>query len=189
MISLIVAMSQNRVIGKENGMPWHIPGELTRFKKITSGHPIIMGRKTYESIGRVLPNRLNIIITRDAHYKVEGALVVGSLDEAIRQAKIHLEHDIAIEDKLENETAKGNIPHPNPLPDSNRKKDEVFIIGGGEIFKQAIPLADKLYLTLIHKDIAGDTYFPDYSIFGKEVSREDHEHDGYTYSFLELIKV
>lgn len=158
MISLIVAMSQNKVIGSNNAMPWHIPGELARFKRITTGHAIIMGRKTFESIGRVLPNRTNIIITRDSEYKVEGALIVNSLDEALRQAK----------------EADGS--------------EELFIIGGGEIFKQAMPIADKLYLTLVHKDVDGDTYFPDYSMFTKQISREDHEHDGFSYSFLELVK-
>lgn len=198
MISLIVAMSQNRVIGKENGMPWHIPGELARFKKITSGHPIIMGRKTFESIGRVLPNRLNIVITRDTQAfltshpelvsvsrKIDSGSEAGmtdfavchSLDEALQQAEKYYVAGRKYQEKIQN--TKYEI-HNN--------EDKVFIIGGGEIFKQAIPIADKLYLTLIHKDIEGDTYFPDYSMFSKELSREDHEHDGFRYSFLELVK-
>lgn len=193
MISLIVAMSQNRVIGSKNAMPWHIPGELARFKKITSGHPIIMGRKTFESIGRVLPYRLNIIITRDPAYNVEGALVVNSLDVAIRQAKkYYVSSSMYQEENNENEELsfddaqdKKNLNSKYQIHDT---ENEVFIIGGGEIFKQAMPIADKLYLTLIHKDVEGDTYFPDYSEFGKELSREDKENDGYKYSFLELVK-
>ncbi|CAN5163929.1 dihydrofolate reductase [soil metagenome] len=177
-ISLIVAMAQNRVIGKENGMPWHIPGELPRFKRITTGHPIIMGRKTYESIGKPLPNRLNIVITRDPDFKVDVAVVVHSLSEAVAEAEKYYE----------------NPPHPSPLPKGEGKKGrayemEIFIIGGGQIFKEALMLADKLYLTLIHKDIAGDTYFPEYKdVFTKEVSKEDHETEEYSYSFLELEK-
>lgn len=209
MISLIVAMSQNRVIGKENGMPWHIPGELARFKKITSGHSIIMGRKTFESIGRVLPNRLNIIITCDTQafltshpelvpprrgkysWGVSGTrkidsrseagmtdfAVCHSLDEALQQAEKYYVAGRKYQEKIQN--TKYEI-HDN--------EDEVFIIGGGQIFAEAMPIADKLYLTLIHKDIEGDTYFPDYSLFTKELSREDHEHDGFRYSFLELVK-
>nr|AIA11731.1 Dihydrofolate reductase [uncultured bacterium] len=174
-ISLIVAMAENRVIGKENGMPWHIPGELPRFKRITTGHPIIMGRKTYESIGRPLPNRVNIVITRDAGFKVDGVVVVHSLEEALEVAK----------------KAELLTPHPSPLPINGAREQlgEVFIIGGGEIFKQAMPIADKLYLTLIHKNIEGDTHFPKYEkIFSKEVFREDHETEEYRYSFLEFEK-
>lgn len=156
-ISLIAAISENKVIGRDNDLPWHIPEDLKRFKEITKGHPVIMGRKTYESIGRLLPNRTNIIITRDKTYQVEEAVIVNSLEEAIQEGK-------KVDDR------------------------EMFIIGGGQIFKQAIDVADKLYLTIVHSTIDGDVYFPDYSHFTKEVYRRDSSNDSYTYTFLDLEK-
>jgi dihydrofolate reductase len=154
-INLIAALSENRVIGKDNKLLWNIPSDLKRFRQLTSGHPIIMGRKTYESIGRLLPNRTNIIITRDQDYKVEGAVITHSLDEALRQAQ---------------------------------GDDEIFVIGGGQIFEQAISLADKLYLTIVKGNFEGDAFFPDYSAFTKEVLREDGEENGYEFTFLDLEK-
>ena len=156
-ISIIVAVAgSKRVIGTKGGMPWYIPEELKRFKEITMGHPIIMGRKTHESIGKALPGRTNIVITRDFSFKAEDVMVVHSLEEALRLASF----------------AQGN--------------NEVFIIGGGEIYKETLPMADKLYLTVIDKDIEGDTFFPDYSEFKKVVSEESRESDGFKYKFLEL---
>lgn len=141
-LSIIAAMSENRVIGNENKLVWNIPEELKRFRELTSGHPIIMGRKTHESIGRVLPNRTNIIITRDKDYKVEGAIIVHSLEEAIELARAQ--------------------------PGS----DEIFVIGGGQIYQQAIPLADRIYLTVVEGNYQGDTFFPDYSGFKNIISRK-----------------
>lgn len=158
-ISIIVAMAKNRVIGTENRLPWNIPDELKRFKEITLGHPIIMGRKTHQSIGRVLPGRENLIVTRDQDFKVDGGIVVHSLKEAIEKAQ----------------TEPGS--------------DEIFIIGGGEIYKQALPLTDKLYLTIIDKEFEGDTYFPDYSEFKKVLKEEKRETDGFQYTLLELEKL
>lgn len=156
-ISIIVAIAgENRVIGKKGGLPWYIPEELKRFKAITMNHPIIMGRKTHESIGKVLPGRVNIIITRDSSYKAEECLVVTSLDEAINLAK----------------TQPGS--------------EEIFIIGGGQIYQEAMSKADKLYLTYIDEDLEGDVFFPDYSQF-KQVSESDwQESEGVRYKFLEL---
>lgn len=131
-MSLIVAMTENRVIGVENRLPWNIPEDLKRFKKITSGHPIIMGRKTYESIGRPLPGRTNIVITRQKDYRAEGVIACSSLREALDWA--------------------------NRAPGS----DEIFVIGGGEIFKQALPLTDRIYLTIVEWPFEGDAYFPDF---------------------------
>ena len=156
-ISMIVAMDEKRGIGKDNSLMWKIPGELARFKQITMGHPIIMGRKTFESIGRVLPGRKNIIITRDGNYKVAGAEVVNSLEEALIQAK------------------SGNT-------------DEIFIIGGGQIFEQALSLTDRLYLTLVKGDFKADTFFPDYSDFKKEISRKNSSSGEYKYTFLTFEK-
>ena len=158
-INIIVAVAgKKRVIGKKGGLPWYIPQELKRFKEITMGHPIIMGRKTHESIGRVLSGRTNIVISREPNYKALGCIVVHSLDEALRVAQ--------------------GKPFEN---------EEVFVIGGGEIYKQALPLADKLYLTYIDKEIKGDVFFPDYSEFKKVVYKSNwQEHEGIRYKFLEL---
>ncbi|MCO5144035.1 MAG: dihydrofolate reductase [Oligoflexia bacterium] len=131
-VSLVVAMSENRVIGIENRLPWNIPEDLKRFKQITSGHPIIMGRKTYESIGRLLPNRTNIIISRNKDYRVQNAIICHSLSEAIEWAQ------------------------------KSPGSDEIFVIGGGEIFKQAIPLSNKIYLTKVLWAFEGDAYFPEF---------------------------
>ncbi|MGZ3658343.1 MAG: dihydrofolate reductase [Bdellovibrionota bacterium] len=142
-LSLIVAMSENRVIGVDNHLPWNIPEDLKRFKKITLGHPIVMGRKTYESIGRVLPGRTNVVVTRERAYRVEGGAVCHSFEEALEWAR----------------RAPGS--------------EEVFVIGGAELFRQALPLASRIYLTEVHWPFEGDTFFPpfpedDY----KETSRE-----------------
>lgn len=158
MISIIVAVAgSKRVIGKAGGMPWHIPEELRRFREITMGHPIIMGRKTHESIGRVLPERTNIVITHDPSFQAEGVVVARSLEEALQLAK------------------------------GKPGDGEVFIIGGGEIYKQALPITDKLYLTMIDREVEGDVFFPDYSEFKKIVWQSDEqESDGFKYRFLEL---
>ena len=158
MISIIVALAgKKRVIGTKGGMPWYIPEELKRFKEITMGHPIIMGRKTYESIGKALPGRTNIVITHDPAYQAEGCIVVHDLNEAFRLAA------------------------------STQGHDEVFIIGGGEVYKEALPKTDKLYLTMIDKEIEGDTFFPDYSDFKKVIwQSEKQQSDGFKYRFLEL---
>lgn len=126
-ISIIVAMDDKGGIGKDGKLPWHIPEDLKRFKELTMGHPIIMGRKTHESIGRVLPGRSNIIITRDPDYRVEGATVCHSPEAALQ------------------------------LCDEN---DEVFIIGGAEVYEQFLHITDKIYVTQIHKRYPADTYFP-----------------------------
>lgn len=155
MISIIVALAgKKRVIGRKGGLPWYIPEELKRFKSLTMGHPVIMGRKTHESVGRALPGRTNIVITHDPNYLAEGCIVVNNLDEALRQAQ---------------------------------GDDEIFVIGGGEIYQQALPKADKLYLTYIDKEIEGDVFFPDYSDFKKVIRQsEEQESSGFKYKFLEL---
>lgn len=129
MISLIVAIADNHAIGKNNDLLWHLPDDLKHFKRTTSGHPIIMGRKTFESFGaRPLPKRTNVVITRGNAYTSEGNLVVvRSLDEALQQVN---------------------------------EEEEVFIIGGGEIYKQAMPIIDRMYLTVVHHQFEADTYFP-----------------------------
>ncbi|MCC6276754.1 MAG: dihydrofolate reductase [Oligoflexia bacterium] len=127
-LSAIVAMAINRVIGRDNGLPWNIPADLKRFRKITTGHPVVMGRKTFESIGKPLPNRPNIVVSRSEGFRPEGVRVVKSLDEALAPYR--------------------------------HSSEEVFILGGGEIFKQTIDDVQRIYLTLIHQNIDGDTYCP-----------------------------
>lgn len=153
MIKIIVAMSENRVIGNNNELIWKLSSDLKRFKELTTGHPVVMGRKTYESIGRPLPNRRNIIITRNLEYQVDGCETVSSLEEALL------------------------------LTNNN-----CFIIGGGEVYKQSLEIADKIYLTLVHKKFEGDTTFPE---LGKEWATidckdfESDEKNEYNYSFIE----
>ncbi|WP_318508653.1 dihydrofolate reductase [Bacillus sp. T3] len=130
MISLIWAMDVNRVIGKDNQLPWHLPEDLKFFKRTTMGHPIAMGRKTHESIGRPLPGRENIIVTRNKDYSSEGCTVLHSVEELI-------------------EFSRG------------LKEQEIFVIGGAEIFKEVFPVADRLYITKIDYSFDGDTYFPE----------------------------
>lgn len=143
-ITLIAAVAKNRVIGLDNALPWRLPEDLKRFKAITLGHPIIMGRKTWASIGRPLPGRTNIVVSRSPDYAAPGATVVRTLQEAI---------DAAV--------ASGT--------------DEVFVIGGADIYRQALPLAHRLQLTEIDQDYLGDVCFPDLEP-GEwlEVMRESH---------------
>jgi dihydrofolate reductase len=135
-ISIIAAIGKNRVLGKNNKLLWHIPEDLRRFKNLTSGHPVIMGRKTYESIfamlGKPLPNRTNIVVTHLDYPAPEGVIVSHSLPEALSRAK----------------DSKGS--------------EEIFIIGGGQIYEAALPFTDRLYLTLIDDEQEGDTFFPPY---------------------------
>src|SRR3989344_2361863 len=156
-ISMIAAIaSGNNALGLNGRLIYAIPEDLKRFKEITTGHAIIMGRKTFESIGMPLPNRRNIVITRDEDYFAEEVVIVHSLEEALGLVQ---------------------------------NEDEVFIIGGGEIYKEAIDMADKLYLTVIEGSPEADTYFPDYSDFKKVTFEEEHESDeGLKYKFLDLMK-
>jgi dihydrofolate reductase len=159
-LSIIVAMDRNRVIGKGDALPWHISSDLKNFKKITMGKPIVMGRKTHESIGRPLPGRENIILTRDKTYQVEGCTVLHSMDEIFEHCK--------------------NV-------------EEVMITGGSEIYKLSLEQASRLYLTEVHTEIEGDTYFPEFDRDEwDEVSREDFEADEkneFDYSFVLLERV
>jgi len=159
MISLLVAHDPNRVIGLNNDLPWHIPEDLAYFKKMSMGKAMVMGRKTFESIGRPLPGRLSIIVTRNAAYTAEGAVVVHNLSDAIARAEEYAE--------------------------------EVMIIGGAEIFRSALGIADRLYITYIQKQYEGDTFFPSYGPEWKLISTsQDHiTEDEIAYSFLVYEKV
>ncbi|RZT21832.1 dihydrofolate reductase [Fictibacillus sp. BK138] len=126
MISFVVAMDEKLAIGKDNDLPWYLPNDLKHFKKTTMGKPIVMGRKTYESIGKPLPGRENIVVTRDQSYVAEGTTIVHSVDEVLKM-----------------------------------NAEEICVIGGSEIFKQFLPVADRLYITEIHHTFDADTFFPE----------------------------
>lgn len=128
-VSLVVAVSENRVIGKDNQLLWNLPNDMKFFKNTTWGMPVIMGRKTFESLGKPLAGRTNIVITRQADWNQPGTVVVPSLDKALESA-------------------------------SDTDAKEVFVIGGGQIYEQAMPIADRLYYTRVHTNVDGDTYFP-----------------------------
>ncbi|WP_322970990.1 dihydrofolate reductase [Faecalibacter sp. LW9] len=161
MIKLIVAKASNNVIGDKNNLIWHLPNDLKHFKNLTTGHPIIMGRKTYESLGRPLPNRTNIIITRDQNFIDDQIIITHSLEQALAKA--------------------------------NEIQEDVFVIGGGEIYKHAMEYVDIIYLTEVHHEFNGDTYFPeiDEESF-EEVERVHHMKDEkhpYSYSFITYKRI
>lgn len=160
-ISIIAAISENRAIGKSNKLLWHISKDMQRFKQLTLRHPVIMGRTTFASLGKLLPERLNIIVTRDKNYQADGCIIAHSLEEAIDIAKSSF--------------AKAT------------KDKEIFIIGGGQIYEQGIKFADKLYLTIVKGNFEADTFFPDYSRFKKVIFKQEGQNSQYQYTFLELI--
>ena len=165
MISLIAAIGKNNELGKGNTLVWDMPNDLKYFRDTTAGHPVIMGRKTYESIGRPMPNRRNIIITRDKNYSAPGIEVVNSLEEALKLCT-----------------------SPQPSPEKGEGDNEIFIIGGGDIYKQSMDLADRLYITHIEaEDKNAEVFFPEIiPIVWNEISREEHEPDEknkYRYTF------
>ncbi len=159
MISLIAAMAQDRVIGEGNRMPWHLPADLRHFKNITLGKPVVMGRRTFESIGRPLPGRRNLVISRNPEWRAEGVEVAASLDEALALVN---------------------------------GADEVMIIGGGQLYAEALPRADRLYLTLIDLVVEGDTYFPEYQHDDwqelERIAHEPDEQNPHAYTFVTLSR-
>ncbi len=172
-ISIIAAIGRNRELGKDNKLLWHIPEDLKRFKKLTEGHVIIMGRKTFESIGKPLPKRLNIIISRHRVFLSASPPSKGERfsERFIQKQKSSFE-----------EALKYAKDYALRIGDS-----EIFIIGGGQVYQQAIKIADKLYLTIIDKEFPqADTFFPDYSDFKKVVFEKTHQSGGYRYKFVEL---
>jgi len=151
MISAIAVIGQNRELGNNQELLWHVPGDLPRFKKITMGHPIIMGRKTRESIGRELPGRTNIVISRNGE--------INSFESALQLAQ------------------------------KSPGREEIFVIGGGEIFKLALPKVDRLYLTIVGASAPADTYFPEYGQFNKVITDELYEEKGIKYRYLTLERI
>ena len=162
-ISIIVAIARDRGIGYQNKLLVHLPSDLKHFKAITSGHVIIMGQNTFESIGRPLPNRENIILSLDKNFQAPDCQVFDNIETALEFAR-------------QSEQTK-NPEHP-----------EAFFIGGASIYKQAIQYADKLYITLIDAQYPADTFFPDYSAFKNIIKTEEQEHEGIKFKFLELTK-
>ena len=154
MITVIAAVAENNALGKENQLLWHLPDDFKRFKTLTSGHYIIMGRKTFESFPKPLPNRTHVIISRQANYQPEGCIVVNSLEQAIEACP---------------------------------KTEEVFIIGGGEIYRQSIAVADKLDLTKVHASFEADTHFPEIDLSQWQLVFEEHhskdERHDYAFTF------
>ncbi len=192
-ISIIVAMDEKRGIGKGNDLLFKIPEDFKRMKELTSGHPIIMGRKTFESIGRVLPNRTNIIVTRDEAYEVEGAVVVHSLDAGLEVAKEQEVDQLSL--RGEQRRSQRSPNGDNLLKDRHASlamtnDGEIFIFGGGQVFKEALEkgLVDRLYLTIVQGDYGADTFFQEYSEFTNVLKREEGTSGEYSYTFLDLEK-
>lgn len=157
MIHIITAISDNRAIGKDNRLLWHLPEDLKRFKKITTNNVVVMGRKTHESIGRSLPNRINVILTKDTKwYKPlgDGCVVCYSIEEVLERFKHR----------------------------------DIFVIGGGQIYKEFLPYTDIIELTLIDKEYEGDTFFPILGDEWKEITRETHTNDEFQYHYIQLVK-
>ncbi len=157
MISLIWAMTRTGVIGKNNTLPWRLPADLQQFRRLTTGHHIIMGRRNYEDIGKPLPGRTSIVVTRQQAYTAPGCVVVHTMEQALKAAE---------------------------------QDTEIFIIGGADIYRQTLPIAQRLYVTEIDADIAGDVYFPNFDRSAwYEVSRVGHApdaHNPHSYSFILL---
>lgn len=159
-VSLVAAMAENRVIGKNGKLPWHLPKDLKYFKKLTVDHTVIMGRKTFDEIKRPLDNRRNVVITRNHAFQPHGATVVPSLEEALALAAT---------------------------------EEEVFVIGGGDIFRLALPRADRLYLTVVHAEVEGDTFFPPFddsawALEEDERHEADYQH-AYPFSFRRYERI
>lgn len=157
-MSLIAAIGSNRELGKNNTLLWNIPEDMKRFRELTTGHAVIMGQKTYESIGKPLPNRTNIIVTVDKEFESKECFVCYSLEEALEKAR--------------------DIDH-----------EEVFVIGGGSVYRQMIDKADRLYLTLVKGKFQADVFFPEYEhIFSRVISLQKSQDEHFSYEFIVLEK-
>jgi dihydrofolate reductase len=159
MIILIAAVAENNALGKDNQLVWHLPTDFKRFKTLTSGHYILMGRKTFESFPRPLPNRTHIIITRQKNYTYEGCLVASSIEKALEMAP---------------------------------KDEDIYVIGGGEIYKQSIDIADKIEITKVHSTFEADTYFPEidakkWKLVFEEHHKKDEKHN-FDFTFQTYLK-
>ncbi len=157
MLKILVAFDENRVIGKNNTLIWHLPADLKRFKSLTTGHVIIMGRKTFESIGKPLPNRTTIVISRQADLQIDGAIIAHSVEEAILKAK-------------------------------SITREDIFIVGGAEIYALSLALADQILVTQLHDIFEGDAYFPEILAESWEVTEKERgitdEKNAYQFSYI-----
>ena len=157
MLKILVAFDENRVIGKNNTLIWHLPADLKRFKALTTGHVIIMGRKTFESIGKPLPNRTTIVISRQADLQIEGAIIAHSVEEAILKAK-------------------------------SITREDIFIVGGAEIYALSLALADQILVTQLHDIFEGDAYFPEIPSTSWEITEKERgitdEKNAYQFSYI-----
>jgi dihydrofolate reductase len=156
-LKILVAFDENRVIGKNNALIWHLPADLKRFKALTTGHVIIMGRKTFESIGKPLPNRTTIVISRQTDLQIEGAIMANSVEEAILKGK-------------------------------SLTREDIFIVGGAEIYALSLPLADQILVTQLHDIFDGDAYFPEIPAESWEIAEKERgitdEKNTYQFSYL-----
>lgn len=158
-VSMIAAVAKNNVIGKDNKLLWKLSDDLRRFKRITSGHAVLMGRKTFESLGKPLPNRTNLVVTRDENFAAEGTHVFNQINEALEYAR-------------------------------SEGEEELFIIGGGEIYQMMLPAANKMYLTKVHTQPEGDTFFPEihdeeWDVINEEAHKADNRNE-FDFVFLDL---
>ena len=167
-ITIVVAMAENRVIGRDGGLPWRLPADMARFRALTMGKPIVMGRRTHESIGRALDGRRNIVVTRHPGYRAPGCAVARSFDAAL---------DVALD----------------AVRDSASGAAEIAVIGGASVYERALPVADRIHLTLVHASIEGDVRFPEFEPgTWREVAREERgadERNRYDLSFIELARI
>ena len=155
---MIVAVGKNREIGFNNKLLWNIPEDMKRFREITAGHVVVMGSKTYESIGRPLPNRVNIVIAINENYNAPGCLLAISIDEALK------------------------------IAEEKEERGEIFIIGGGSIYEQFLPKTYKLYITVIDDSSKADVFFPDYLEFKNIIYKRESKYNGLKYTFFELTR-
>lgn len=160
MLTIIAAAAENNALGKNHGLPWHLPDDFKRFKKLTTGHPIIMGRKTFETFPKPLPKRKHIVITRKKNYPATGCVPVGSLQEALSECK---------------------------------NDEQIFVIGGGEIYKIAMPMVDEIELTRVHTQVEADTFFPEIDKntwkLEKEIFHPVDEKHAYAFSYLTYKRI
>ena len=156
-LSIVAAIGKHRELGKNNALLWDIPEDMRHFRELTTGHTVLMGQKTYESIGRPLPNRRNIILTIDKSFTAEGCIICYSLEEALAKAR-------------------------------EIEPEEAFVIGGGSVYAQALPFAERLYLTLVDGAFEADVFFPEYPEFTRIISQRESQDEQHRYTFLVLEK-
>lgn len=192
---MIMAMDANKLIGKAGGLPWYIPGELAYFKKVTMGKPVVMGRKTFDSIGKPLPGRTNIVVTRNANWSAEGVIATQDLNAAL------LEGDKACDEMTNSQVVDSGagagagvdnilVHSEMAQSDSLFKDPEIMIIGGAALCREAMPVTDRLYLTMIEQVYEGDTWLDSFNeVDWREISRNDQQHEALRFSYRILARI